>query len=164
MSNIYRQLFEEQMVDVKAIELYRETLKNLRQNYWPIWYTDIIMQNYRSTSEPSDVLAFSHVHAWIASGKVWTCAVNIHEIPSGDEDISTNNQKLKNLPEQFTGQFIPEKGRSARNDGYITLQTQIVVDKAWSAKNKNEKKKPYAYTISFISWLYKKLYHIPTSN
>lgn len=133
MSKFYADLFHEDMQDEKAIKIYTETLQFLKNNHWPAWYVEIIMQNYRATTDPADILAFVHVHCYIVAGKVWTCELEVHHEPFGDSEIDQNNRILKNhLPDIFTGEFIPEKGRGARSDGYIEAKSDFTVTDAWS--------------------------------
>jgi len=134
MSRMFANLFHESMQEKETFELYRETLQRLKNGHWNDWYVNIIMQNFRATTDPADILAFVHVHALIALGKVWTCKLIINQEPFGDKEIQENNRVLKHyLPDIFKGEFIPEKGRSAKDDGYIEAIKDFKVTDAWSA-------------------------------
>jgi hypothetical protein len=97
----------------------------LKTGYWEQEYVDAIFQNERDVVDLSDAFCFAKIHSSIYNRDIARLQVFVGKTPSKNEAEEENNNKLKNIPYPFSSEFIPGKGGSATDDGYLCWNKEI---------------------------------------
>jgi hypothetical protein len=112
--------------EININELVFGCLHDIHQGKYNQELLSAICQKNIGKYDIYDAYVFLKIYSAIQTGRVLFDTVNIGVTPYSDSAIDENNKALKNLPPPFIAKFIPEKGGSANDDGYLTSDCETL--------------------------------------
>jgi hypothetical protein len=102
----------------QAIELFVGVRKRLKQGFYePDVLVDALMSTHRPTME--EVFGFCRAWERIKTGQFAITYLTINEEPYADSAHELNQRLLDTIQQGFTAEVVPQRGRSANDDGQV---------------------------------------------
>lgn len=122
-NDVYKIVEELFRNDIKLVKNALNCLERIEKNTVDSEFVDAICQKFKKVDFINiyDAHFINTIETFIKLGKIYYKVIELGDTPSGNNELEENNNKLKNLPNQFKAEFLPSSGRGAENDGYFEL-------------------------------------------
>lgn len=126
-STAIEDIVNEKLFDAEYARTLATYLKNIKTGKYDQLLVDAVFQKSWQEGQPNiyDAYAFAVIYSGLYGGTLASCSIPIGSAPGRDRNLSGNNEKLAALPEGFSAQFDPDRGRGASSDGRISWDFEL---------------------------------------